>query len=215
MGKSYICEAYEDEVSDRLVWEWLGEGDVRALKTLFLRYHDYLYYYASKLGGNPLLAEDCVHDLFFRLWNRREHLGVVQSVKSYLWVSLRRDVLRAKNGHLKEVLTEDMVRYSSQLRFSPEEFIIHMEQKKDSEAALTKALNQLPARQREAIFLKYFNGMGYDEIEMIMGINYQTARNYVSDGVQNLKVFFKEKSESPVPYLLSVYSICFSFFFFS
>lgn len=204
MGKSYICKAYENDVSDSMIWEWLGEGDVRALKTLFLRYHDYLYHYASKLSGNHLLAEDCVHDLYFRLWNRKENLGIVHSVKSYLWVSLRRDVVRAKNGNLKEILTDDITKYSPQIYFTPEEFEFSPERKSDSSAALTQALNQLPSRQKEAIFLKYFNGMGYDEIEMIMDINYQTARNYVSDGVQNLKVVLKEKPEERIQYMFSV-----------
>jgi RNA polymerase sigma factor (sigma-70 family) len=82
--------------------------------------------------------------------------------------------------------------------------VINSKRKSASSKALINALNRLPSRQKEAILLKYFNGMGYDEIEMIMNINYQTARNYVSSGVQNLKIVLKEKSESPISYIFSV-----------
>lgn len=204
MGKSYDCEVYENNVPDSTVWKWLSAGDVRALKTLYLRYHKYLYYYASKLSGNQMLAEDCVQDLFFRLWNQKENLGTVHSVKSYLWVSLRRDIVRAKNDHLNEILTDDIAKFSPQIYFTQNDFVINSKRKSASSKTLTNALNQLPSRQKEAILLKYFNGMGYDEIEMIMNINYQTARNYVSSGVQNLKIVLKGKSESSISYIFSV-----------
>lgn len=201
MNEKHLCEIYGDDISDAQIWFLLGEGDIRALKTLFLRYNDYLYQYALKLSGQRALAEDCVHDLFFRIWNRRDNLSEVFSVKSYLWISLRRDVLRAMNSGKKEILIDDMGKFSPHITFSPEEIIIFSERKSATSMALAKALNQLPNRQKEAIFLKYFHGMGYDEMEQIMSVNYQTARNYISGGVQALKKNLTEQPETLSPYV--------------
>lgn len=209
MREKHVCKTYGDEVSDVMVWASLQEGDICALKTLFLRYYDYLFQYGVKLSRNTVLAEDCVHDLFLKIWDRRKHLGEVRSVKSYLWISLRRDVLRAMRGNKYEILTDDIAEYSPNIRFTPEEFIIHSEKKREYGRTLAKALNQLPPRQKEAIFLKFFNGMGYDEMEQIMSINYQTARNYVSDGVQTLKSYFNQQTETATPYVLTALSFLF------
>lgn len=210
MNEKNIREMYGDDISDAHIWSLLGEGDIKALKTLFIRHYDNLYQYGLKLSGKRTLAEDCVHDLFFRIWNQRESLSEVLSVKSYLWISLRRDVLRAINSGKREILTSDMSKFSPHIKFSPEDVMIHAERKSASNIALAKALNQLPDRQREAIFLKYFHGMGYDEMEQIMSINYQTARNYVYDGVQTLKNYLHEESEQSFSYI-AVISLIFYF----
>lgn len=201
MNEKNIREMYGDDISDAHIWSLLGEGDVKALKTLFLRHNDNLFQYGLKLSGKRTLAEDCVHDLFFRIWNQNENLSEVLSVKSYLWISLRRDIFRAIKSNKREVLTSDMSKFSPHIRFSPEDVIIHSERKSASNVALVKALNQLPDRQREAIYLKYFHGMGYDEMEQIMSVNYQTARNYVYDGVQALKSCLHEQSEQSLSYI--------------
>lgn len=204
MNEKRIPEVYEDDISDARIWSMLGDGDIRALKTLFLRYKDYLYQYSLKLSGQHALAEDCVHELFFRIWNRKENLSEVTSVKSYLWISIRHDVFRAIKSGKKEILTDNMSIFLPGFHFSPEEVIIHSELKSASRTRLVKALNQLPARQREAIFLKYFHGMGYDEMEQIMSVSYQTARNYISDGVRTLKIYMDEKTESLSPYTIMI-----------
>ncbi|MEX0647878.1 MAG: RNA polymerase sigma factor [Balneolaceae bacterium] len=204
MNENRIPEVYDNNISDARIWSMLGNGDIRALKTLFHRHKDYLYQYSLKLSGQHALAEDCVHELFFRIWDGKENLSEVTSVKSYLWISIRRDVIRAVNSGKKEILTDNISTLIPGFHFSPEEIIIHSERKSASRTRLVKALNQLPARQREAIFLKYFHGMSYDEMEQIMSVNYQTARNYISDGVRTLKMYMDEQADSLSPYTVMI-----------
>lgn len=190
MKKRHYCEIYNDGLADKIVWQELRDDNIKALKTLFLRHHNHLYNYGVKLSRDRFLVEDCIHNLFFRIWERRQYLSSVKSVRSYLWVSFRRDLIRLMGSKDYEVLTDSITDYSPGIRFNSEELIIQREREIECGIALEKALNQLPDRQKEAIFLKFFNGMGYDEIQQIMSINYQTARNYVSGGVEALKKYF-------------------------
>ncbi|MFH5834071.1 RNA polymerase sigma factor [Halalkalibaculum sp. DA384] len=176
-----------DLVPDVQIWKLLKSGDRAALKQLFERHYHDLYLYAYRLSGDRFLAKDCVQELFFRIWDRRRHLADSSNVKAYLWISLRRDVFKAIDREFHTVSTEDIITYSSSISFTKEDLIIRREQNQEQTEALVNALNALPDRHREAIFLKYFNGMGYKEIQQIMSINYQTARNYVSKGVKALK----------------------------
>lgn len=189
MDESYS----KTQPADSEVWKLLKAGEREALRTLFLRYYDDLYLYAFKLSSDSYLAKDCIQDLFYRIWDRRKHLGEVTSVKSYLWISLRRDVFKTIDKQKEEIKTDGVFKYASVLTFTSEDFIIHDERRREQRNALVKALDQLPERHREAILLKYFNGMGYGEIQQIMSINYQTARNYVYHGVKLLKDHFKDR----------------------
>lgn len=182
---------------DTEIWDQLKAGQKEALKKLFLRYYSDLYVYAYKLCGDTFLAKDCIQDLFYRIWDRRDHLGDVTSVKSYLWISLRRDLFKAMKKSQEEIKSENVLSYSKLLSFTSEDFIIHNEKRREQKEALVKALDQLPDRQREAILLKYFNGMGYKEIQQIMSVNYQTARNYVYHGVKALKNQLKGRAFVP------------------
>lgn len=195
MKKRHYCETYDEGICDKRVWEKLRENNIKALKTLFVRHHTHLYDYGIKLTRDRFLVEDCIHNLFFKIWDRRQHLNEVHSVKSYLWISFRRDLIKSLNSNKMEMLTDTIKSFSPDIRFNSEELIIQKEREMECGAALEKALNQLPDRQKEAIYLKFFNGMGYDEIQQIMSINYQTARNYVSGGVDTLKQHFSDNKK--------------------
>lgn len=198
----------ENDLPDIEIWKKLKEGNIVALKILFLRHHDHLLNYGLKLSGNRYLVEDCIHNLFFRLWKRRRHLGKVQSVRSYLWISFRRSLFKSMNDGEREMLTDTIQKYSPEIRFNSEELIIRNERKAECSAALERALNQLPDRQKEAIFLKYFNGLGYDEIQEVMSINYQTARNYIYSGVEALKDYFESEEKELIPHRFSLIFLC-------
>lgn len=54
-------------------------------------------------------------------------------------------------------------------------------------ANLSKSLNKLPKRQKEAIYLKYYTGLNAKEIAEIMEINYQSVVNLIHKGIKSLK----------------------------
>jgi RNA polymerase sigma factor (sigma-70 family) len=56
-----------------------------------------------------------------------------------------------------------------------------------SKEELKKALNQLSNRQKEVIYLHFYNGMSYSEIEDILAINRQSVRNHMYRGMETLR----------------------------
>lgn len=177
-----------DSLSDAQVWRALKQGDKGALECLFFRHHPDLYRYAVKLVANKAMAEDHIQALFLKIWEHRENLGDVKGVKTYLWTALRRSLLKEQQDRRKRSPMKSSERLGEPLQFSAEEIHINRQQLAEVEANLKKALNKLTPKQKEVLYLKFFNGMSYDEIEQIMGISYQTARNYVSEGLKALKV---------------------------
>lgn len=52
---------------------------------------------------------------------------------------------------------------------------------------LRDALNALAPRQKEAIYLRFFEGLNYNEISGIMELNYQSARNLIHRAVEQVR----------------------------
>lgn len=162
------------------LWQELKRGQKNALEQLFLLYYADLFRYAVKFSGDEALAEDHIQDLFLNIWKRRDYLGEVTSVKTYLWTALRRSLIhhqREKGQKAKALNKRDM--YEVGMQFSEEEIVIREEENKAKREALKNALNKLSPRQREIIYLRYYNGMTYEEINSITSLNYQTLRNHV------------------------------------
>ena len=49
------------------------------------------------------------------------------------------------------------------------------------------ALDQLTPRQREILYLRYFNDLSYEQICELLGINYQSARSQVYQALKVLR----------------------------
>ena len=162
-------------------------GDAEALSVLFEVYYDPLYYYGLKLTGDEELVKDCIQNLFQKLWRRREGLRALQVVKAYLFKALRRHLgdetkLLRQHRHLLPAYTD-----SFEVTYSHEEFLIAQQGDAEQSARLLAALNQLSKRQREALYLKFYDGFSYERIAEVMSLNTQSVRNLVFNALQTLR----------------------------
>lgn len=134
-----------------------------------------------------MVAEDHIQDLFLRIWKKRANLGDVTGVKTYLWTALRRSLIDQihKESRRSDIYTE-FGEETSSMQFAVDEIIIQREKDRAKRAALKKAMDELTPRQREIIYLRYYEGMTYEEIESITSLNYQTLRNYVCKSLKIL-----------------------------
>ena len=72
----------------------IKEGDIKAFEGIFRRYYSPLCWYAAGITGDTASAEEIVEELFYVLWKNRERLQVFQSVKSYLYRSVRNEAVQ-------------------------------------------------------------------------------------------------------------------------
>jgi RNA polymerase sigma factor (sigma-70 family) len=181
--------------SDAEVWQELKQGEKKALERIFRRYYGDLYKYGVKLTGQPALVEDELQSLFLKIWNNRKNLGDVSGVKTYLWTALRRRLIAEKQKkHVGKGYFNSDPSAKQEMQFSAEELIIHREHRHLQARALKQALNRLSGKRREIMYLKYYDGLSYEEIQQVMGISYQTARNYIYEGLEALRTFLDESS---------------------
>ena len=172
-------------------WSSLRNGDPAALSWLYKRYFKVLYNYGKKINAEDEALEDAIHDLFVDLWRFRENLSGTTSVRFYLYRSLRRRIVRNDNG--KHLLVNEGDISETLLRSVPsfENEIIEKEGTDIRVTHLKKLLNDLSPRQYEAMILRFYDEMSFEEIGGILNVNEQSARNLVQRGLTQLKQYSK------------------------
>lgn len=70
---------------DQILISGLRDGDKAVFERLFRSYYQELCGYSVRFVHDPLIAEEVVQDLFFKIWTRREELMITSSLRSYLF----------------------------------------------------------------------------------------------------------------------------------
>jgi RNA polymerase sigma factor (sigma-70 family) len=174
--------------TDQLHDWWLQalEGDTRAFHAIHGALFRGLFDYALKLLQDSQLADDAVQELFVKIWVKRAVIGPLQKVKPYFFTALRRQILnQLRNLHLRELRIGGMPR--PDIDFSPEEIVVRNEEYQSLQAKIAVVLNELPKRQKEVIYLHYFEEMDYAQIAEVMGIHYQSVLNLTQKALRKLR----------------------------
>jgi len=183
---------------DETIWYAFISGDKTAFSALFKMHYSSLHNYGLKISNNQCLTEDCLQDFFVYLFENRNTIGHVKSIKSYLFVSYKR-VLIKKIIKERRFLNYDVLTHSlASFEFSPEDISIQQEFTSLKTTCLANMLNTLSPREREAIYLKYYSGLKVSEIALAMEISYQSTLNTIQ------KAFVKLRKESENTAILNI-----------
>jgi RNA polymerase sigma factor (sigma-70 family) len=172
-------------MDDKKKWDELKKSNQTIFSEIFLTYYDDLFRYAKRWVRDDESIKDFIQDLFFNLWNKREKLGGTNNIKAYLYSTCRNRLINFKeqsNKNPLQLLNEtDWFNYSA-IDFQEDEPI-----NTEKIAQLTDCLNQLPPMQREAIYLKYFEGFDIDDIALAMNQKNQSVRNNLHRALTKLR----------------------------
>jgi RNA polymerase sigma factor (sigma-70 family) len=167
-------------------WMLALEGDTNAFHSIHRELFRGLYDYALKLLQDGQLADDAVQELFVKVWVKRAAIGPLQKVKPYFFTALRRQVLnQLRNRQSRELRIGSLPR--PDIEFSPEEIVVRNEEYSSLQVKITAVLNELPKRQKEVIYLHYFEDMDYTQIAEVMGIHYQSVLNLTQKALRKLR----------------------------
>jgi RNA polymerase sigma factor (sigma-70 family) len=175
------------QIDEARCWDKFRSGDLKAFTSIYSTYLRPLYNYGRKFSKNTAFIEDCIQDLFVELWKNKNQLGPANSVKYYLYKSLRRKIFRAlqhENKHLPEVLTEE---YTFEMELSAETNLVSNQLMLEQKLVLEKALQNLTKRQREAIYLRFYENLSYEEVASIMSLELRSVYNLISKSIDTLR----------------------------
>jgi len=167
-------------------WQRSLEGDTDAFHRIHRELFQGLFNYSLKVLQDSELAGDAVQELFIKIWMKRSSIGRIRKVKPYFFTALRRQILnKLRNLRLHDMNIGSMPQ--PDIDFSPEEIVIRKEEYGSLQGRIVELLNELPQRQKEVIYLHYFEDMDYTQIAEVMGIRYQSVLNLTQKALQKLR----------------------------
>ena len=164
----------ERDDRDAILAYRIRSGDREAVGELYDRYAGIAMAVAIRVLRDRGAAEDVVHDAFVAVWQKIDRFDVAQgSLRSWLLTIARnRAIDRLRRARPAEGV-EDLDGRSL-LRSTPnptwDAAIASLDRR-----ALAAAVATLPAEQREAVELAYFEGLTYREVAVRVGIPPGTA----------------------------------------
>ncbi|MDR1527070.1 MAG: sigma-70 family RNA polymerase sigma factor [Dysgonamonadaceae bacterium] len=165
----------------------MGKIAASDLSLLYREHSDALYSFGCKFTSDRKMVEDCIHDVFLKLYERKEGTNDIRNLRLFLLVSL-------KNRLLKELSSPKLFVSIEEIPFSyaPQDASvedIHLENDRilNRKIYIQKALESLTNRQREIVYLHFIEELDYDQICQMMGISYQTIRNTVHNALTRLR----------------------------
>lgn len=170
---------------DTSIWKRFKNGDRQAFEILIRTHYRSLLNFGLRIEpDNKDLVKDCIHDMFTHLWERRAFLSETDSVKPYLLVSLRNQIYKSKRHVTRFVGLEQT---ADPAEISVEDIWIATETKTEITKQLHQAIGQLTSRQREVIYLRFFQELNNDEIAIVMSISKPAVANLIHLSLRNIK----------------------------
>ena len=142
---------------------------------------------AEKLLHSEADAEDAVQEAIIDLWQRRNELEHVRDLRAYAMQSLKnrcisflrksRDIATDKI-ELLDAVDDEAIREEVALT-------------EERSARLDGMMAQLPQRQREAVTMKYIEGVSHEEMQRRLGMTSTNVYATLSRAMNTLKSMIK------------------------
>lgn len=176
-------------------WLQFKAGDKEAFAIFYNLYIDRLYAYGQSLCNDDDTIKDAIQEVFLDLYLKRaKNPTTPENLKYYLLLALKRNLIkklksgrRFDGGEIPEGKITD-------LEFSVEYQLIEKEQDEELQINLMNALNQLPGKQKEAVYLRFNECMEYPEIAVILGITIESVRKQVYRALKTVRELLGNKS---------------------
>ena len=181
------------------VWNSFKNGNWISYGQLYDDHYRALNNYGYKFTKDVSLIEDAIHDLFVKLWTNRSTLGdTPPSVRNYLYKALRNILFRKikAQSRFSSLESDD---YDYTFEVSCDNLLIEDEEEKLLRNTIKDILEKLPARQKEIVYLRFYEGLSYEEVAEVMAIDIHSVYKLWYKAMDGLK--------DSMHYLLSWY-IC-------
>lgn len=186
----------ENKYCDKVIWDSFKNGDKEAFAILYYRYFRILIQNCFRFSNDINLIEDCIHDLFLEIWNNKMNLVTPESVKAYLLCSTQRKIVRQIKKN-RDFQNKNSFCFGLEVANSIEEHIILEQTILESKRDISKALDTLTKRQKEAVCFRYYDNLSYSEISTKMDISTDSVYNLVSKALDNIHKCVQKKSKVP------------------
>jgi RNA polymerase sigma-70 factor (ECF subfamily) len=148
---------------DLTLIEQACSGDTDSFTELCRRYYPAMVAIAHSIIGDRHLAEDAAQQTFAKAVRKMSNLKSKNKFAAWLAAICRNVALDLTNKKERFQSTQDLSMIAAESK------------ENDLSEAVKEALNKLSASAKEIIFLRYYDGMTYEQISSVLGISEQAT----------------------------------------
>lgn len=167
------------------LWQQSKAGDSVAFCHLADKLYRTLFNYATSFTSDREYIKDAIQELLIHIWEKRQTINI-QFVTIYFLKSLRNQLLQEFRRNKHPFLGIDEIEEITDNQTIETE-IEESEAYSESQRRVKNAINELPKRQKEAIFLKFYEGLENEQIADLMQVNRQSVANLLFKAISTLK----------------------------
>lgn len=168
------------------------QGDEEAFEDILDRYKGLMFHVAFSIVKDRDIAEDAVQDALIQAWQHFSSLRETRALRPWLMrivvnqcISFKRRLARSA-AFLQQSCVEQATEQASQLAD-------YAEGRVESNWDLARAIGKLPARQRTAIALHYYQGMTLPEMSRTLQTSENTLKKRIQMALSNLRNTLKSE----------------------
>lgn len=169
---------------DKQTWQNIVDGDKDAYAGIYVDYFKKFYNYGRKFTQDTLVIEDSIQEVFLDIWSKKEKMLHMGSPDGYFFSSFRYTLFK-KIKQSRGIIPVN--EFEEVPEFSVEYVLIDGETHLELLQHLQTALNALTPRQREAVFLRFYQGLSYEEIAGILNITVKATYKIMARSLLSLK----------------------------
>lgn len=167
------------------LWMEFLAGDELAFSRLYLLFFDDLLMYGRRVGGDDLIVEDAIQDLFIKLYQKKIALEDNKKLRPFLFRSLKNLIYTQLLRDAKLTSFDDYeCPFNLEYTIDDQVFTNQEQQLSDEVHRFMRGLSN---RQREIIYLRFVHEMSFEEISVIMNIHVQSARNLLARSMDKIR----------------------------
>lgn len=168
------------DLSDEELMQRIQQGDAQAFQRLVEQYIQPLYRFTYRALGNPCDAEDAVQDTFLKVW-RRAYQWHASKASLSTWLHTIAHNVCIDQYRQRKINTEPLDAANNVP--SVTDSILQADMATD----MAKLLQTLPARQRHALLLCYYQGLSNQEAAQILNVNVSALESLLARARRTLR----------------------------
>jgi RNA polymerase sigma-70 factor, ECF subfamily len=172
---------------DATLMQQLLRKDVGAFEELYERHSRIVYSLVLRILRQGPTAEEVVQDVFLQLWRNSSQYDVRRPLVPWLLTLARNralDHLRLKSERQRR--REEQTEEFPQIAAAAPEYERALDEKRRAER-VRALMGSLPAAQKKAIELAYFEGLSHSEIAASLHEPLGTVKSWIRNGLLRLK----------------------------
>ena len=173
---------------DETLLKFLKISDELAFKELYLRYWKKLFYSAVNKINSKEVAEDIVQTIFVELWDNRE-IHSIQNISGYLDKAVKYRVI----NYIKAAISKQSLIAHFIKKQKPDEndadlhLLVH-----ELNAAIDRAIEQLPQKTQTVFRLSRFGKQSNKEISRMMNLSEKAIEYHITQSLKTLRFYLKD-----------------------